>query len=118
MEEEAKKPKQHRHTIQRLKKLKQILGDTEEQRLALVADRFLKIIIIVYSFSLCLDSKSKIGKTISEFIKQFHVLEKRPNSVASSVRQFINGMKKYILAHKKENFEALMIKSREVSFDN
>jgi hypothetical protein len=41
MEEEAKKPKQHRRTMQKLKKLKQILGDTEEQRLAIVADRFI-----------------------------------------------------------------------------
>jgi hypothetical protein len=64
---------------------------------------------------LCLDLKSKIGKTINEFIKQFHVLEKRPDSAATTVRQFMNAMRLYILENKKENFESLMIKSREVS---
>jgi len=88
----------------RATKLLNLLGSTEQQRLDVAVHRIV------------LDSSTYEAKTICEFIKNFDVLAKTPSSVPTAVRQFINGMKEYILSHREKDLNKLLIETTKDSF--
>jgi hypothetical protein len=65
-------------------KLMQIFGDTQEQRLDTSLNQIL------------LDGETPEGRTIAHYLRGFSTVEKNPATAASSVRQFIDGMRQYV----------------------
>ncbi len=69
---------------QKAKKLQQLLGTTEEQRIQSALDKLL------------LDPHSEEGKARTRFIKNFIVLERKPHTCSGVVRQFMDSLKSFV----------------------
>eukprot|EP00164_Ancoracysta_twista_P005893 GFYU01008109.1.p1 GENE.GFYU01008109.1~~GFYU01008109.1.p1 ORF type:complete len:534 (-),score=66.04 GFYU01008109.1:71-1672(-) len=83
----------------RANKLQQITGDTEEQRITVAVDKIV------------LDRSSPEGRTIAHFVNNFTTLEKNPQTAAGNVRQFIDGMRQYLLEHREAELTKLVVAS-------
>lgn len=92
------KPEDHLEPTKRASKLNVLLGTTEYQRMEAAIDNII------------LGSTAE-GKTITEFCKNFNVLLKNPLTLAPNVRQFLDGMKDYILQNRKEELSKLIVAS-------
>lgn len=68
--------------------------------------------LIIFFFccgpSLCLDTKRVEGNAIRSFIHNFTLLEKNPSTAVSSVRQFLNGIRDYIIKQRFSTLEEML----------
>eukprot|EP00736_Rhodelphis_marinus_P009007 Rmarinus@m.7741 len=79
-------------------KLAKITGSSEQERVEMAVDQLLA------------DQGQDVGRTVAQFIKNApSVMQVRPEAASSNVRNFITGLKKYVLQAKGEEFGRLLM---------
>lgn len=87
------------------KKLQNLLGASEEQRLDSAID------------SLLLDQGTTEGKTLKQFCTNFYVLEKNPATLVMNVRQFMDDLRSYIMEKHSKELSKLLVEAQSQSFN-
>ena len=83
-------------------KLTNLLGNTERQRIEI-------------SINKILFDNTPEAKTVNEFINNIHVLQRNPETMCVTLRNFIDGMKVYIMEERSNELMKLMVEANEES---